>query len=435
MKRIVEFFRNQPPGRLITLGFFLVIMTGTCLLLLPVSIRPGAEVTFVDALFTSASAVCVTGLIAIDTADHFTVFGRAVVALLIQVGGLGVTSVGAGLILATRKKFSFKSRLLIKEGLNVDSFKGIVRLVKSVLLLTFCFELVGVILSFIVFVQDYPPLHALGISVFHSIAAFNNSGFDVLGGLQNLIPYRNDVLLNLTTCGLIIFGGIGFFVILDVLKNRFRFKKLALHSKVVITTSAFLIIAGTLILKCTDEVTWMGAFFHSVSARTAGFSTYPLGTFSNAGLFALTILMFIGASPGSTGGGIKTSTFFTLVQSMRSALTKRHFGAFRRSLSKETLSKAYLITLLSLCVVLTGTFVLCILEPHLSLMQLLFEVTSAFGTVGLSTGITPDLCDASKLVVTLIMFIGRLGALTMITIWINRPEQQARYTEESITIG
>ena len=145
--------------------------------------------------------------------------------------------------------------------------------------------------------------------------------------------------------------------------------------------------------------------------------------------------MFIGASPGSTGGGIKTSTFFTLVQSMRSALNKKHFGAFRHSLSKETLSKAYLITLLSLCVVCTGTFVLCILEPHLSLMQLLFEVTSAFGTVGLSTGITPNLCDASKLVVTLIMFIGRLGALTMITIWINRPEQQARYTEESITIG
>ena len=435
MKRIFDFFRNQPPGRLITLGFFLVIMTGAFLLLTPMARRPGVDVSFVDALFTSTSAVCVTGLIAIDTYDTFSVFGRAVVALLIQVGGLGVTSVGAGLILAAGKKFSFKGRLLIKEGLNVDSFKGVVSLVKSVLLMTFCFELVGVILSFIVFVQDYPPLHALGNSIFHSIAAFNNSGFDVLGGLQNLIPYRDDVLLNLTTCGLIIFGGIGFLVILDVLRNRFRFRKLALHSKVVISTSIFLIIAGTLILKCTDDVTWLGAFFHSVSARTAGFSTYPLGTFSNAGLFALTIPMLIGASPGSTARGIKTSTFFTLVQSMRSALNKKHFGAFRRSLSKETLSKAYLITLLSLCVVCTGTFVLCILEPHLSLMQLLFEVTSAFGTVGLSTGITPNLCDASKLVVTLIMFIGRLGALTMITIWINRPEQQARYTEESITIG
>ena len=435
MKRIIEFFRNQPPGRLITLGFFLVIMVGALLLLTPLARRPGVDVRFVDALFTSTSAVCVTGLIAIDTYDTFSVFGRAVVALLIQVGGLGVTSVGAGLILAAGKKFSFKSRLMIKEGLNVDSFKGVVRLVKSVLLMTFCFELVGALLSFIVFVQDYPPLHALGNSVFHSIAAFNNSGFDVLGGLQNLIPYRNDVLLNLTTCGLIIFGGIGFLVILDVLKNRFHFRKLALHSKVVITTSIFLIVVGTVILKLTDDVTWLGAFFHSVSARTAGFSTYPLGTFSNAGLFALTLLMFIGASPGSTGGGIKTSTFFTLVQSMRSALTKRHFGAFRRSLPRETLSKAYLITLLSLCVVCTGTLLVSALEPHLSLMQVLFEVTSAFGTVGLSTGITPDLCDASKYIITAIMFIGRLGALTIITMWINRPEQQARYTEESITIG
>ena len=204
----------------------------------------------------------------------------------------------------------------------MDSFKGVVRLVKSVLLMTFCFELVGVILSFIVFVQDYPPLHALGNSIFHSIAAFNNSGFDVLGGLQNLIPYRDDVLLNLTTCGLIIFGGIGFLVILDVLREPLPFQEAGAALQGGHYHQYIPDYCGTLILKCTDDVTWLGAFFHSVSARTAGFSTYPLGTFSNAGLFALTILMFIGASPGSTGGGIKTSTFFTLVQSMRSALTK-----------------------------------------------------------------------------------------------------------------
>lgn len=434
MRQIKIFFKEQPPGRLITLGFFFVIILGTILLLLPVSIRPDAHVSFVDALFTSTSAVCVTGLIAVDTADHFTVFGRAVLALLIQVGGLGVTSVGVGLILAAGKRVSFKSRLLIKEALNVDNFKGVVGLVKAILLMTFGFELAGAVLSFLVFVQDYPPLEALGISVFHSVAAFNNSGFDVLGGLQNLIPYQSSLLLNLTTCGLIFFGGIGFLVILDVLKHR-SFKKLSLHSKVVLSTSFFLIVAGTLLLKATEDITWLGAFFHSISARTAGFSTYPLGSFSNAGLFALTILMFIGASPGSTGGGIKTSTFFALIQSMRSALTKRHFGAFRRSISAENVSRAYLITLLSMTVVFIGTFVLCVLEPDLTLMQLLFETVSAFGTVGLSTGITPGLSDASKLVITLIMFIGRLGAFTIITMWFNRPEQNARYTEESITIG
>lgn len=191
--------------------------------------------------------------------------------------------------------------------------------------MTFCFELAGVILSFIVFVQDYPVLKALWISIFHSIAAFNNSGFDILGGLRNLIPYQSNVLLNLTTCGLIIFGGLGFLVILDILKKR-SFRKLTLHSKVVLSTTLALLLGGTLLLKATENVTWMGAFFQSVSARTAGFSTYPIGEFTNAGLFTLIVLMFIGASPGSTGGGIKTSTFFVLVQHVRSLFTKRHIG-------------------------------------------------------------------------------------------------------------
>ena len=432
MKKLLQ---AQSPARLISLGFAAVILIGSVLLILPCSVREGVELKYIDSLYTSTSAVCVTGLIAVDAGDTFTPIGQFFLALLIQIGGLGVTSIGAGVILAMGRKLDLKSRRLIREASNLDSNKGIVRFIKSVLLTTFIIEFIGAVLSFFVFIQDYPLQKAIGISLFHSVAAFNNSGFDILGNLQNLIPYQNNIMLNLVTCGLIFFGGIGFLVIREMWQYRLSFRKYSMHAKVVLSVSGVLIIVGTLLLKLTENVTWLGAFFHSVSARTAGFSTYPLGTFSNAGLLVLTALMFIGASPGSTGGGIKTSTFFTLVQSMRSALNKKHFGAFRRSLSKETLSKAYLITLLSLCVVCTGTFVLCILEPHLSLMQLLFEVTSAFGTVGLSTGITPNLCDASKLVVTLIMFIGRLGALTMITIWINRPEQQARYTEESITIG
>ena len=190
MIRLFQLLKKQPPGRLITLGFACVILLGTFLLLLPVSINPGVEVSFTDALFTSTSAVCVTGLIAIDTADHFTVFGRAVVALLIQIGGLGVTSVGVAFILAAGKRVGMKGRLLVREALNVNTSKGMIRLVKSVLLMTLCFELGGAILSFIVFARDYPPPAALGISIFHSIAAFNNSGFDILGGMQNLIPYQ-----------------------------------------------------------------------------------------------------------------------------------------------------------------------------------------------------------------------------------------------------
>ena len=429
MNRFIIFFKRQPAGRLITLGFAAAILLGTLLLLLPVSVRSDAKVSFIDALFTSTSAVCVTGLIAIDTADHFTPFGQGVVAFLIQIGGLGVTSVGVGLILAVGKHIGIKGRLLAQEGLNVSGVKGIIRLVKSVLFMTLCFELAGAVLSFLVFIQDYPLPRAIGTSIFHSIAAFNNSGFDIFGGLQNMIPYQNNILLNLTTCGLIIFGGLGFLVILDILKNR-SFKKLTLHSKVVITTSAILLAAGTLLLKATEDISWLGAFFHSVSARTAGFSTYSIGNFTNAGLFILIMLMFVGASPG-----IKTSTFFVLVQSIRSLVTKKNFEAFRRSIPADRISKAYVITLLSILVVCTATFLLCILEPGLNFIQILFEVVSAFGTVGLSTGITPDLIPLSKFVIILVMFIGRLGAFTLFSMWIDRPAPAARYVEESITIG
>lgn len=435
MKQFLLSIKRQPPGRLIVVGFALVIFLGTGLLLLPISVRDDATVSFIDALFTSTSAVCVTGLIAIDVADHFTVFGQAVVAALIQVGGLGVTSIGVGLILAAGKKVGMRSRVLVKEALNVEGAKGMVRLVKSVLLLTLGFELVGAALSFIVFSQDFPLPKALGVSVFHSIAAFNNSGFDILGGLRNLIPYQSDVLLNLTTCGLIIFGGIGFLVILDVWSKKFRFKKFTFHTKVVVTTTGVLLLLGTLLLKATEDITWLGAFFHSVSARTAGFSTYAIGDFTDAGLFVLTLLMFIGASPGSTGGGIKTTTFFVLMQEVRSLFTKRHIGAFRRSIPMEALAKAFLITMLSLLLVCACTFFLCILEPEYTFLQLLFEEVSAFGTVGLSTGITPALGWVAKLVLIITMFAGRVGTFTLLSIWIERPAPTARYTEESLTIG
>ena len=430
----IRFIKRQPPGRLIAMGFALVILLGALILLLPVSVRPDAEVSFVDALFTSTSAVCVTGLIAIDVADHFTPFGQAVVAVLIQVGGLGVTSVGVGLILAAGKRVGIRGRKLAMEALNVDSFGGIVKLVRAILKMTLFFEVTGAVLCFPVFQQDFSPVHALGISVFHSIAAFNNSGFDILGGMRNLIPYQSNVLLNLTTAALIIFGGIGFLVILDVLKQR-RFKKLTLHSKVVITTSAVLTVAGTLLFKATEEITWLGAFFQSVSARTAGFSSYAIGGFSNAGLFVLCVLMFIGASSGSTGGGIKTSTFFVLVQSARSIFVKRPLSSFRRNIPPENLAKANQITVISLGVVCAATFLMCVLEPGCTFIQLLFEVVSAFGTVGLSTGITPGLSVAGKLVIILVMYTGRIGAFTLLSMWIDHPEPNARYTHEAVTIG
>lgn len=435
LKKIEKnFIKRQSPARLISLGFAAVILIGAILLKLPVSIRDGAVVSWIDALFTSTSAVCVTGLIVVDTAEHFTVFGRTIVALLIQIGGLGVTSVGVGLILAAGKRIGYKERILVKEALNVSGIKGMVLLVKSVLLVTLCFEGAGAVLSYIVFVQDYPPLDALGISLFHSVAAFNNSGFDILGGLTNLIPYQDNVLLNMTTSGLIIFGGLGFLVILDIVRKR-SFKKLSLHSKVVIVMTVSLLAVGTLALKCTENITWLGAWFQSVSSRTAGFSSYPIGEFTSAGLFVLTILMFIGASPGSTGGGIKTSTFFVILDIIKSTATNQHCTAFKRKISDKVVFKAFIITILSGMVVCVSTFVMCILEPQCTFMQLLFECTSAFGTVGLSTGITPGLSVAGKLVIILTMFIGRTGALTIVTLWSFKQPTSAVYTEENITIG
>lgn len=434
MKRVIEFLKKQPSGRLIPLGFASVILIGSILLFLPISTNPGRETGFLDALFTSTSAVCVTGLVVVDTAEQFSVFGRTVIALLIQIGGLGVASVGVGIMLVAGKKLGMKSVTLFKESINSDGMKGILKMVKAVLITTLLFEGAGAILSYPSFLKHYNPVDAVGVSIFHSIASFNNAGFDIIGGFQNMIPYSEDVLLNIVTALLIIFGGLGFLVIVDICKKK-RFKTLTLHSKVVISTTLFLIVFGTIALKATEKMGWMEAAFQSVSARTAGFCTLQIGELKDAGLFILVILMFIGASPGSTGGGIKTSTFFTLIQSARSIVTKKHTGAFRRSIGQDAVNRAYNIAFLSGVVVCTGTFLLCILEPEYTFMQNLFEVTSAFGTVGLSTGITPSLCAAAKGTIIIIMFIGRVGAFSLLSGWINRPTPNVRYLEEHIAIG
>lgn len=431
---IGRFIKKQSAARLITTGFASVIILGSILLMLPISIRDGVDVKYIDALFTSTSAVCVTGLISIDVADNFTVFGRFIVAALIQIGGLGVTCIGAGIILAARKRIGFKEMLLIRESWNVKNYNNMVTLVKKVLLMTLCFETAGTLLSFCVFVRDYTPLQALGVSAFHSIAAFNNSGFDIFGGMRSMIPYADNIMLNIVTSLLIFFGGIGFLVILDVINTR-RFKKLRLHSKIALATSVSLIIAGTALLLITDDMPFLCAFFQSVSARTAGFSTYSAAEMSSAGLFVMIMLMFIGASPGSTGGGIKTTTFFTVLCTLKSSATNQRCTAFRRKIPNEIIKQAFTVTSLSLIVVCVMTLILCISDPQNSFMQNLYETVSAFGTVGLSTGITPDLSLAGKITIIITMFIGRLGAFAIATLWFFKKPSYTVYTEESIAIG
>lgn len=296
-----KLFRKLSTSRVIALGFLSVILLGSLLLCLPVSVRDGVALRYIDALYTSTSAVCVTGLIAVDAYDTFTPLGQFILALLIQVGGLGVTSVGAGIILITGKRLHVRGRTLIRDASNLPSYKGVMSFIKSVLITSLTIESIGAVLSFITFRKDYPLPRAVGMSLFHAVAAFNNSGFDIIGGLQNLIPYRSDILLNITTSLLIISGGIGFTVIHEMKSCGLRWHRYSPHSKVVISVSFTLTLTGTLLLKMSENITWLGAFFFSVSARTAGFSTFPLSSFTHSGLFVLVALMFIGASPGSTG--------------------------------------------------------------------------------------------------------------------------------------
>lgn len=432
---MLKLIKSQPPARIIAFGFALVILLGSGLLMLPCSLRNGVELRYIDALYMSTSAVCVTGLISVDVGDTFTPLGQFFLAVLIQTGGLGVTCIGAGVIVAMRRRVNLKGRNVIREAMNLNTGKGIVKFIKSVFLTTLSFELVGAALSFIVFIKDYPPLRAIGISLFHSIAAFNNSGFDVLGNFQSLIPYQNNVLLNLVTCGLVVFGGIGFLVIRELIEKRLCWRKLSMHTKVVLTVSAALIAIGTLLIKLTENVTWLGAFFSSVSARTAGFATYPLGEFTNAGLSVIALLMFIGASPGSTGGGIKTSTLFVLFQGIKSAATNKSEKAFHYAVPATAFRKAAVITLIGLSIISVGTYLMTAMEPQISFIDALFEVTSAFGTVGLTTGITTELCLGSKLLSIVIMYIGRLGPLTIASLWYFTKGERVSYPDGNIAIG
>lgn len=426
--------RGLSPGRFLVLGYVSVILVGMLLLLLPVSANPGISVLPIDAFFTSTSAVCVTGLVTMDTADTFSVFGRAVVAFLIQIGGLGFQSIGVAFILLAGKEVNLKERLLIKEGMNLSNMQGIVKLIKSVILMTVLFEVVGTAVGYLVFSRDFEPWSALGISAFHAVSAFNNAGFDILGGYQSLEAYHSNSLMNLLTCFLIIFGGLGFYVVREITGKR-SWRNFSMNTKIVLSVTAVLLISGTLLLKLTNDVTWLGAFFQSTTARTAGFDTYGINRFNNAGQFIIIILMFIGASPGSTGGGVKTTTIFTVFRSLLAFATNKECTAFHRKIPNESILKAFMVTVLALMTVCTTVFLIFVIEPQLGFSQILFEVFSAFGTVGLTTGITPQLSSLSKLLLCVTMFIGRLGPLTMATVWIYKPKPHISYGHESVTIG
>ena len=423
-----KLLRTQSAPRIIASGFALVIFIGSLLLMLPCSIQPGTHLDYIDALYTSASAVCVTGLTVVDAGDTFTALGQFFLAALIQIGGLGVTSISAGVILAMGRRVNLKGRMLIRESMNLDAGRGLIGFIYTVFKATLLIELIGAALSFIVFIQDYSLFRAIGVSLFHSVASFNNAGFDIFGGGQSMVPYTDNIYLNIITCVLIFFGGIGFLVIQELWQKKCQWKKLSMHTKVVLSVSLALI-------KLTEPVSWLCALFHSVSTRTAGFASRPIGDFGAPALLVMIVLMFIGASSGSTGGGIKTSTFFVLIRGIFSAATNQSEKAFHYSIPKDAFKKAAVISILAAGVVITSTYILMILEPQVDLLDALFEMTSAFSTAGLSTGISSDLHLPAKILSIMIMFTGRLGPLTIASLWYFSRGELALYPDGNIVVG
>lgn len=431
------------PTRIIALGFLIVILTGALLLFLPVSQREGATLSFPDALFMSVSSVCVTGLGVVDVADTFTVFGRIVMMVLIQIGGLGVATVGVLLIMLAGRHINFSGRQLIRESMNLGTLSGTIRLLRFLIRMALLIELAGAALTFLVLTlsPNYSGgvWQTIGISLFHSVSAFNNAGFDLFGGGAGMSAFSGDIGMSLVTSFLIISGGIGFFVIAELLKTR-RFRKLSLHSKVVLSMTGVLLLAGTLLLKLSEGrgLSLIDAFFTSVSARTAGFSTAQISGLSEAGLLVMMVLMFIGASSGSTGGGIKTGTFFVMLASIVGSVRGRPASGFRRRIPDDVVRRAFLLFALALTLVFTAAFAVMKLENgnpgSFGFADYIFEVISAFATVGLSTGITGTLTGGSRTVLMILMFVGRMGPLTVASLMV-RKDRFTRYSEETLTIG
>lgn len=423
------------PTRVIALCFLGLIVLGTALLALPVSHQPGVKVSFSDAAFTATSAACITGLVVRDTAETWSAFGRTVIALLIQIGGFGVATLGVSITLLARKSINLRERRLVKEALNVSGYAGVSTLVRFALWLTLSAEAVGAALYMIVFLRRLPFWPALGMSVFHAVSAFNNAGFDLMGGFNSFTEFAADPAVNLITCALVIFGGLGYLVIYECLRCR-EARRLSLQSKVVLVTTAALLVVGTLALKLSEGGwSWLQAFFQSTCARTAGFATADLRTVRPATSLILTLLMFIGASPGSTGGGVKTTTFFVLLLALRVTADNVKQQAFKRRISDETVRKAFSVTLMSVFAVLLAALLLALLHPALSLGQHLFEAVSAFSLVGTSRGVTSVLGTPGRLLVMLTMFAGRLGPMTAATMLIYKSDTPVQYTEEKLTIG
>lgn len=443
--------RRLSPSQILVIGFALIILIGACLLALPIASANGQSLSFIDALFTATSATCVTGLVVVDTGTSFTMFGQVVIICLIQIGGLGFMSFATMYALMLRKKISLRERLLLKEAVNAGSMEGIVRLFRKLLIYSLMIEGVAAVIFSIRWSFDLGIAKGIYYGIFHAISMFNNAGFDLFGGVSgqfsSLTKYSNDFVVNVVAMSLIILGGIGFIVMADVVENR-SFRKFSLHTKVVLTTTGFLIAFGAIVIfifEYSNTKTFgsldtggkiLASFFQSVTPRTAGANTVDIGALRQATQFFIIILMFIGASPGSTGGGIKTTTFTVMVGAVISMIRgKEDIVLFRYRLAKDRILKSITLTIFALGLVVFVSMALSATEDS-AFLEILFEVTSAFGTVGLTMGLTPDLTLIGKILILLTMFVGRLGPLTLaIAVGPKTERELFRYPEGKVTIG
>ncbi len=447
VRRIIRFYKTQA----IIFVFLALIFIGAVLLDLPIAVRDGKSVGFLDALFTATSATCVTGLTVVDTYQHWSLFGQIVILLLIQTGGLGFMTMATIFSLVLKRTISLSERLFISETLNYDNMHGIVRLVKHIIIGSFAIEAIGAALLSIRFIPEFGVANGIYKAIFHAVSAFCNAGFDLMGQkapFSSLVSYVSDPLVVFTVTSLVVIGGIGFFVWEDLIGGVRRLK---LHTKIVLWTTFILIVSGTALFYLFDGSNpetmlelgsfdkFMASYFQSVTTRTAGFNTIPQDGMTSSSKLLSMILMFIGGSPGSTAGGIKTVTFGVLVlTALAVARGTSNVNAFGKRLSHSVIFRSLTIIMLAIFSVMTATVILSLTE-HAPLSVVAYEAVSAFGTAGLSLGITPYLTNAGKNTIIILMFFGRVGVLTialgLMKSMNSGAKDSIKYPEEKIMVG
>jgi trk system potassium uptake protein TrkH len=434
--------------QVLALGFAILIFTGGAVLSLPISSSNGEATKFIDALFTATSATCVTGLITVDTGTHWNLFGQTVIIILIEIGGLGFMSFATFISVLIGRRITLKSRLLMQEAMNAFSIQGLVKMLKKVMLFTFVIQFIGAAILSTQLIPEFGIARGLYISIFSSISTFCNAGFDLFGNFSSYTKYYDNSIILLTVSSLIAIGGLGFIVLLELYNYR-KTKKLSLHAKVVLLITGILIAGGTLamfILEYTNPNTIanmsikdkiVNSIVASISPRTAGINSVSTDGMTTAGKFLTVILMFIGGSPGSTAGGLKTSTFGIILCTAISVIRgKENAEIFGRTIPRGLQFKAITLLIIGMGLVMTVTMLLTITEPDEAFLDVLYEATSAFGTVGLTTGVTQRLSEVGKMIIITLMYLGRVGPLTVVMALISRKKgSNYKYPEGKILIG